>query len=93
MGKVIKRWLSLLTAAALCLSACGTAALAEDLSPAAEAARLAAQTDNPLINKYATVTTDDEKITLSSDVINVLLLGIDDQDKNYTYRTERKMLS
>jgi anionic cell wall polymer biosynthesis LytR-Cps2A-Psr (LCP) family protein len=88
MGKVIKRWLSLLTAVALCLSACGTAALAEDTSPAAEAARLAAQTDNPLINKYATVITDDENISLSSDVINVLLLGIDNQDKNYTYRTE-----
>jgi len=88
MGKVIKRWLSLLTAVALCLSAYGTATLAEDTFPAAEAARLAAQTDNPLINKYATVITDDEKISLPSDVINVLLLGIDDQDKNYTYRTE-----
>ncbi|MCE5342095.1 MAG: LCP family protein [Eubacteriales bacterium] len=82
-----KRWTALLVATTLCITG-GLSALAEDISPAAEAAQLAAQSDNPLINKVCIVLTDDQQIASQQDTINILLLGIDDQDKDYTYRNE-----
>jgi LCP family protein required for cell wall assembly len=87
MGKRGTRWMALLAAAMLGLTGMNFTASAEELSPAAQAAQLAAQSDNPLVNKYTNVLTDDQLLS-QSDRINVLLLGIDNQEKDYTYRDE-----
>ncbi len=87
MGKRGTRWTALLVAVMLGLTGMNIAASAEELSPAAQAAQLAAQSDNPLVNKYANVLTDDQLLS-QSDRINILLLGIDNQEKDYTYRDE-----
>jgi len=86
--RFLVRLLALLTAIFLCAPVGG---LAEggDLQTQEDAiAQQIAASDNPLINPGCTVLTDEQKISLQPDVINILLLGIDDQEKNYTYRTE-----
>ncbi|MDD4039351.1 MAG: LCP family protein [Sphaerochaeta sp.] len=72
----------------LCVSSVSLAESSSRQTAEAVIAELIDSSDNPLINPACTVLSNAEKISLQPDVINILILGIDDLDKDYTYRTE-----
>ena len=79
---------SLLMALVLCISSISIAESTPRQAVEAEIAQQIEASDNPLINPDCTVLTDTQAISLKPDVINILILGIDDQEKDYTYRNE-----
>ncbi len=79
---------SLLMALVLCISSVSIAESTPRQAVEAEIAQQIEVSDNPLINPDCTVLTDTQVISLKPDVINILILGIDDQEKDYTYRNE-----
>ncbi|MDD2302478.1 MAG: LCP family protein [Eubacteriales bacterium] len=88
MSRYLIKFTSLLMALVLCASSSSLAESSVSQTSEAEIARQISASNNPLINPDCNVLSDEHKISLQPDVINILLLGIDDQDKDYTYRNE-----
>ena len=84
-GMQISVWLVTLI---LCVSSVGIAESPAQQATEVKIVELINTSDNPLINPECIVLSDAEKISLQPNIINILILGIDDLEKDYTYRTE-----